>query len=411
MRRLLLLVLLGLMAGVLLINAIERDPGYVFVSLGNITLETSVWFALLLWGVVWALLALVLRVSGFLLGSRHWVSDWVDNRKSRNAGALTNRGFISFIEGHWSRARRQLLRSARYSEAPLVNHLLAAQASFRLGDLDEMRKQLGAAEAVDAGAGIALELTQAELQLSAGYYEEALATLVRARANANKHPHVLELLARAHWALSDWESLRKLLPELRKHNLLGAAPLRDLESSVWFALVDTACRRGDGTDALRSLWQTIPLKWRETLPLSSRYISCLIKRSAFADAEKLLITALDQHWDVQLVSLVGSFEPQQSKAWDKAMRRWLEQYPKDRCLLVGAARLAQYRGQWREACQYFETANALKSNAGLCMELARLYEAQGNHEKASRYMKLATTHMQGELPKLPLPAVPESSAG
>ena len=403
MRRLLLLLTLGLVTGVLLINAIERDPGYVFISLGNITVETSVWFALLVWLVAWALVALALRVLRLFLRSRHWVSDWVDNRKSRNAGALTNRGFISFIEGHWGRARRQLLRSARYSEAPLVNHLLAAQASFRLGDIDEMRRQLGAAEAVDAGAGIALELTQAELQLSAGYYEEALATLVRARANASKHPHVLELLARAHWALSDWEALRVLLPELRKHNLLDSAQLRDLEAQVWFALVDTACERGDSIDSLQGLWQTIPLTWRETLPISSRYIRCLISRGAVADAEKLLITALDHHWEAELAALLGSFEPQNLKKLDKAMGSWLEQYPRDVLLLTGAARLAQYRGEWQEACQYFERANALKSSVSISIELARLYEALGDYDKANSYLRLAATHMQAQLPTLPLP--------
>lgn len=407
MRRLLLLLTLGLVSGVLFVNAIERDAGYVFISLGNITVETSVWFALLVWLLAWALVALVLRVARLFLRSHHWVSDWVDNRKARNAGALTNRGFISFIEGHWGRARRQLLRSARYSEAPLVNHLLAAQASFRLGDIDEMRKQLGAAEAVDAGAGVALELTQAELQLSAGYYEEALATLVRARANASKHPHVLELLARAHRALADWEALRALLPELRKHNLLDSEQLRGLEKQLWFALVDTACERGDSTDVLRGLWQSIPLGWRETLPISSRYIRCLISRGAFSDAEKLLITTLDQHWDAVLVVLLGSFEPQNDKKLDKAMRRWLEQYPQDVLLLTGAARLAHYRGEWQEACAYFERAYALQSSASLGVELARLYEALGDNDKANRYLRFAATHLQAELPTLPLPSTPK----
>ena len=196
MRRLLIVTLVGLVIGAALINLVEQDPGYVFISLGDVTIETSFWFATVLWLVVWALLSASLAALRTLLRGRQWISDWVVGRKARNAGALTNRGLISFIEGHWARARRQLLRAARYSDAPLVNHLLAAQASYRLGDVDEMRRQLGLAETVEAGVGIALELTQAELQLTAGHNEEALATLVRARANASKHPHVLELRER-----------------------------------------------------------------------------------------------------------------------------------------------------------------------------------------------------------------------
>jgi len=213
MRRFVTLAILGLLLGAGLVTLIEQDPGYVFVSVGDITVETSIWFALLLWLLAWAVLVLVFRVLGRLLRTRRAFSGWLGGRKTRNAAALTNRGLINFIEGHWERARKQLLRAARYSEAPLINHLIAAQASYRMGDHDETRRQLGMAESVEAGAGIALELTQAELQLSDGRYEQALATLVRARKNANKHPYVLELLARAHRQLGDWQSLRDLLPE------------------------------------------------------------------------------------------------------------------------------------------------------------------------------------------------------
>ena len=403
MRRLLIVILVGLVVGAALINLVERDPGYLFISLGDVTIETSFWFATILWLVVWALLSASLAALRTLLRGRQWISGWVVGRKTRNAGALTNRGLISFIEGHWARARRQLLRSARYSDAPLVNHLLAAQASYRLGDVDEMRRQLGLAETVEAGVGIALELTQAELQLTAGHNEEALATLVRARANASKHPHVLELLARVHRKLADWAALRDLLPELRRHDLLESPHLQGLEAELWFALLNTACQSAIDSNELQHVWQTIPLSWRETDSLRCRYIESLVARGMTAEHEKLLIAMLNKQWNTRLVRVIGSYPPADPKRLIKAIRRWLEGHGQEAVLLVAAARLAQHMGDWQQARSWFEEANKIEPQADTCMELVRLTSAQGDRVAADSYLQLAGSQLLDELPLAPIP--------
>ena len=403
MRRLLIVTLVGLVIGAALINLVEQDPGYVFISLGDVTIETSFWFATVLWLVVWALLSASLAALRTLLRGRQWISDWVVGRKARNAGALTNRGLISFIEGHWARARRQLLRAARYSDAPLVNHLLAAQASYRLGDVDEMRRQLGLAETVEAGVGIALELTQAELQLTAGHNEEALATLVRARANASKHPHVLELLARVHRKLADWPALRDLLPELRRRDLLDSPHLQGLEAELWFALLDTACSSELDANELQNVWQTIPLSWREKDSLRCRYIEALVARGMTAEQEKLLIAMVTKQWNKQLVRVIGSYPPADPKRLMKALHRWLESHGQEVVLLVAAARLAQHMGDWQQARSWFEEANKIEPKADTCMELARLASAQGDRAAADAYLRLAGSRLLDGLSLAPIP--------
>ena len=48
MRRLFLMLLLTLLAAVGLVALIERDPGYILVSWGLTTIETSLWVGRLL---------------------------------------------------------------------------------------------------------------------------------------------------------------------------------------------------------------------------------------------------------------------------------------------------------------------------------------------------------------------------
>ena len=110
MRRLFAIALIALLVGVGIVVIIQTDPGYVLVAYGNYTLESSLWVGLLLLalfiGLVFFLLRLIYRIAG---GQRSLFS-WLDARKTRNAQRLTSRGLLSFIEGNWLNARRELLR-------------------------------------------------------------------------------------------------------------------------------------------------------------------------------------------------------------------------------------------------------------------------------------------------------------
>ena len=80
MRRLFLIAVLMLLGGVGLIALIETDPGYVLVSYGHVTLETSLWVGLALLFVLFALLYAVIRGVGTVLATRGVLSDWMSRR-------------------------------------------------------------------------------------------------------------------------------------------------------------------------------------------------------------------------------------------------------------------------------------------------------------------------------------------
>ncbi|WP_435217854.1 heme biosynthesis HemY N-terminal domain-containing protein [Luminiphilus sp. nBUS_07] len=404
MRGFIVLAVLGLILGAALVNQVDQDGGYVYASLGDVVVETSVWFALLAWLISWGLIALLFGAVRRVWGTQRVLSGWMGQRKSRNATALTNRGLISFIEGNWERARTQLLRSARYSDAPLVNHLIAARASFRLGNIDEAKEQLGKAESVEADAGVAVELTQAELQLSAGNYEQALATLVRARANAAKHPYVLALLARAHRHLGEWDALRPLLPELRKYGLLEDVALRGLEGELWHALIRSIAEQSNGSvKDLEVLWRDMPRAQREQLPLRICYLDALITLCGYGEAEKHIVSWLGKDWQPELVAFLGRFPPDNPRKLLKIVRKWLDAPSHDGVLLLAVARVALHAGDWETAGTWLEQAHQRGATPENCCELARFCAARGDHERASALSAEAVGLSLAPLPEVPLP--------
>jgi HemY protein len=405
-RRVFAYALVALLLGVGVVALIETDPGYILMAYGDYTLETSLWVGLLLLGLFTLLVYLVVRLLRRLLAGQHSLAGWFSDRKSRQSARLTNRGLINFIEGNWNKARRQLLRGATHSDAPLLNYLVAARASHRVGELDKVREYLGAAEATDSQAGIAVELTQAEMRLEAGQYEQALATLVRARRNAGRHPYVLDLLCKAYRGLGDWQALSDLLPELRKYKVMPEDELAGLESEVQVRLLQASAAAEDPGASLQRHWQSLPANFKRDPGLLHTYVELLVDAGAAAAAEKVILRALKQQWDATLVDLYGRVEGDDPGKQLANAEAWLSEHPEDPDLLRCLGRLATREQLWSHARDYFERSAAARPSAETYAELGRLLAAMGDAKASAGCFNQALALVSTPLPALPMPEKP-----
>lgn len=403
MRKLFALVLVALLAGVGIVAVIETDPGYVLVAYGNYTVETSLWVGIVILALFTLAVYLVLRLIRRLLAGQASLSSWIGGRRARASSRLTTRGLISFIEGNWTRARRQLLRGAKNSEAPLVNYLMSARASYRLNEPDKMREYLGAAEDAEAEAGIAVELTQAELRLHSGKYEQALATLVRARRNAGRHPYVLDLLHRAYYGLKDWPELVALLPELKKYKVLPEEVLEKLEREVYTEMLSASARGDDSGEALRQAWQTMPAALKQDASILNKYVALLVQGGHHAAAEKVIPRALKQSWNSGLVREFGYVVGSDSARQLAQAESWLPAHTEDAQLMLCLGRLAAREKLWGKARDYFESSYRLERSAEICAELGRLLVALGEPKVAAAYFREGLQLKETGLPELPMP--------
>ncbi|KZX56987.1 hypothetical protein A3709_04235 [Halioglobus sp. HI00S01] len=411
MRKLFLLALIALLLGVGIVAVIETDPGYLLVAYGNYTVETSLWVGLVILAFFTLAIYLLVRLFRRVVGGQNSLASWLGGRRSRASSRLTTRGMISFIEGNWQRARRQLLRGAKNSEAPLINYLMAARASYRLNEPDQMREYLGAAEEAEAEAGIAVELTQAEMKLHAGQYEQALATLVRARRNASRHPYVLDLLHRAYYGLKDWGQLLELLPELRKYKVLDEAALNTLEREVYIALLAAQAAGEDSGDQLRQVWQKVPSALKQDPEILNRYVAMLVAGGHEAAADKVIVRALKQNWQPSLVRHYGYLGLEQPARQLAQAESWLASHPQDAQLLLCLGRLSAREKLWGKARDYFESSYRLERSEEICAELGRLLLALGEPKVAAAYHCEGLQISQGEtLPELPMPEATQPPA-
>ncbi len=402
MRKIFVFCLIGLLLGVGIVALIEIDPGYVLLSFNNYTIETSFWVGLLCLAIFTTAIYLMLRLWRKFWGGKDSLTGWLGARKSRQSAKLTNRGLINFIEGNWSTARRQLLRGAQGNEAPLVNYLVAARASYQLNEPEKMREYLGSAESSETDAGIAMELTQAEMKIGAGQYEQALATLVRARKNAGKHPHVLDLLRQVYLGLKDWQGLADLLPELKKYKVVEDAQSTALETTVHKQLFQGALNSGDLEKSSKA-WGKLPAELKKTPELQCRYASSLIGLKEHDSADKFIASSVKQDWDSSLVRLYGFVESSNSSKQLAKAETWLKSHDKDAQLQLCLGRLAARNQLWGKARDYFENSFKLERSAEVCAELGRLLENLGEAKISAAYYREGLMLRESGLPELPMP--------
>lgn len=403
MKRLFLLGLLALLGSVLLVALIEYDPGYVLISYGLYSVETSVWIALGLLAAVLLLLYLLVSLLRRVLRNSSRLGHWFSSRGQRRSHLQTTQGVIAYAEGNWAAAQKTLSKAARHSDTPLVNYLLAARASFELGDTLQTQQLLQRAKSSAADADVAVELLQAEMQIRAGRLEESLATLTRIRRNSAKHPYVLRLLKTVYSELADWQGLVDILPELEKFRLVEKTELAALEQQAYCLMLQEAARASQAASALEQAWGRVPRHLLRDQRLLSVYVKLLIKAGDEAGAEALLRKQLKQQWQSELVDLYGRVAGADVAKQLLQAESWLKERNNDARLLLALGRLALRNQLWGKAREYFETSLKLDSSAEVCAELARLLAGLGEHEKSNRYFQQGLQLFNHALPALPLP--------
>lgn len=372
MKRLIIYFLL-LLASVWVGLKIHKDPGYVLISYQSWNIETTLWFALISIVIVFLILYFLLRLlrGTSMLGGRF--GQWFEQRKSRKANRLTNQGLCQLAEGDWHTAEKNLLKGAKHSETPLINYLAAASAAAQLGHDEDRDSYLRAAHEANPEAEVAIGLTQAQLQFGAKQWELALATLRHLNQIAPGHRTVLRLLKRVYLELSDWESLRALLPELRERKILEPQDLHRLEQKIYYEILLSSLRQHD-SELVNKVWLSLPKELQSDSQILDTYSIFLIQQQQTEKAEALIREALKKNWQPLLVKRYGIIKsPDLAKQLITA-ETWLKMHNNDPVLQLTLGRLAKQNQLWTKAKDYLERSRELDPTAETYKELGDCYE-------------------------------------
>lgn len=407
MKRVYLLAVLAIVVAAALGIAIAKHSGYVLIAYGGFRYQSGLWAALgALVGIVVLLLALRYLV-GLVLTSSGVVNPWSRRNRGRRTRIAIEQGQLDLAEGRWSSAQRHLQRAAESERQPLLYYLGAARAANEQGRVEDRDNLLERALERQPQAELAIALTHAQLQMDRGESEGALEAL---QAMQERHPNnaqVLRLLQRLHLERDDWPALIRLLPDLRKHKVLPANELAELERRAWGQNLGLAVTRGTdpqtARQALERAWQQLTAAQRQEPGLVLAYAEQLRQLGAQGEAEQVLHGALKRNYESHLARLYGLVRGDDPARQLQAAEGWLKDHSQDPSLLLTLGRLSLQNRLWGKARDYLESSLRLQRNPEICAELARLLAGLGETERSNQLFQEGLGLLDERLLALPLP--------
>lgn len=361
-----------------------NDSGYILITVADWTVQTSVVFFVTALLLLFAVLYLCQRGLFRLLNMPADMKRWRSHRQQQLSSKFLTHGLLALVEGRWKDAEKNLIKGAKYSEAPLINYLCAARAAQRLDNIEQRDHYLRLAQAQDTGTKTAIGLTQAELQISQQQNELALATLNHLHEDRSGQNQVKLMLLETHTRLKAWKDVLKILPDIERHKLLPRENILARQLEAWAGLLREA---GDAADknALEHAWQDIPKKLRREFYLLEVYTLEKLRFPDAADCEPLLRKALKRRWDSELVRLYGMVQGTDPAGQLKFAESLLAGHARDPVLLLSLGRLSMRNGLWGKAESYLKESIQIRPVPETYRELAILLEKQGDYAAAASY--------------------------
>lgn len=384
------LVLVGALIGLTLLA--QQDPGYVLINYRGWSVESSLSLLLIATFITFVAFYILLRLltGAWLLPSR--LANMGSRRRANRSHKLTNQGLIALAEGNWAQAEKKLSRGAENSDTPLINYLGAARAAQKQDAEQRRDEYLSQAYQSMPDAELAVGLTQADVQLSQGQAEQALATLHHLRAIAPKHVYVLYLLKKLYENLQSWDELYALLPELQKHQVLEEEELAELEHHVHRQRLSSC----NNLERLEQIWQQVPKKLRLSGEVVHDYAHSLYRLNAEEQAEATLRDYLKKNWDPLVIRLFGQLRGNDLNQQLSAAEYWLQEHEHNPELLLALGRLCLHNQLWGKARSYLEASLGMEPRAETCCELGNLLQQLGEEVKASEYFRQGLQLVSGD---------------
>lgn len=376
MKRLLVLCLIVVIAAGYLGTLVARDPGYVLVTYGNYSLQTSLW--VLIAAIVLVSIVLYLLVRSFSLVRRTggMYAGWREQRKTDRAARLTEKGMRLLAEGEYERAIKFLEGGSDNNSARGLNYLAAARAANDLGQHESRETYLRQAEEADPDLARARAVVTAELALERDNAEAALAALQPVKPT---NAHVEQLRHRAMLSQQGWKNKLAVAAELRRSDKSRA---RQLEEEA--ALEGLSAGLEDAE--LNTLYKSLSPAVRQTPPVIAEYVNALHYK---AHAEPLLRSAIRKQWNPALVELYGESDFDTLRQRRKTAEGWLRKHGDDASLQYCLGRIYELSNEDNMAREAYvrsiDLGGPRKANEKLAMLLAR----SGDFERSNEQLQQA----------------------
>jgi HemY protein len=372
-----LLLMIAMVAGPSLVG----EKGYVLVSMGQYTIETSVvvlGFMLLASVVVFLGLEwLIKRLIRMLAGSKLWLGSFSQRRLNK----AYFKGITAFFEGDLKRADRWL-RKAEAGDFDGVNWLAAGQVAAELGENSRAQK-LWQRAADESDSDYAAHVCIAKFHLNEHSPQLALTIIENLddKEKLRKSSVVLWISCLAE--LGRWQEIQNRLPGWKK--------ILDDEYAEWA----TKAAHGEfaeiasksGANALVQHWHQLPRADRKDQAKRAAFVQQLLDQGMHHDAQKHLVEWQTTGPVDRLLPLFKQLRVADPSPSTKLLEHWLKKDEDNVEFLTTLGIIAMNSGNDILAEKALQKAAKLKATPENLRLLAQISERKQDNVKALALFK------------------------
>lgn len=414
MARLFIYLLIALGLGATLSIFLSDDPGYVLITMGSYSLETTLATMLISLLVLYLLLYGLFKFLHLANPLKLFKKEtWYRLFFRKNARLLSEKGLQLMLLGHWQEAYKNLVESADRVQVPAFNYLAAAYAAFQRHDQLACNFCLSQAKQNSLVGITGIRTFQSLLEHQAGRDEQSLALLLAIQQEQPGSPFVLVLLKDIYLGLKDWEKLAALVPELEKTRMLGNEELAQLKEMLAIHRLHTLTAKQARLSELNNLWHELGKTMQRREFVMEAYARALLSVNEMTEAEAQILKFIKRQWSDRLILLLGYIASDEPASLLLLLEGWIKDRPNNVFLMLTLGRLSLRNKLWGKGREYFEkglrVSENLQLSAEMNAELARLLEHLGEHERSLICYRHAMGLMESKLPQLPMPSTLSST--
>jgi HemY protein len=376
------IVLAAVAVGIALLA--KQSPGYVVIVAAPYRIELSLNLLVFLVLASYFAFYFLTRLVASLLAIPARVRAYREERARSRLRQSLDEALLAFFQGRYASAEKSAATAMTGEETKGVAAIIAARSAHELGRFSEREQFLdqakGAAPAVDQ----ARLTTLADLLVSQGRHEEALAVLKDLSARDSRNLRLLRLKLQAEQATRDWDEMLDTVGSLVKLGGLGPAEAAAAKRAAHLGNLN---RKSQDAAALTAYWKTLPQEVRLDASVAATAARYHLALGGAAEAQAIIEAALEREWSASLVALYGEAAGENALPQIERAEKWLRSHARDPALLLALGKLCMRQELWGKAQSYIEASLALEPTHDGHMTLAALMERIGKPQEAVRHFR------------------------
>jgi len=281
------ILLAALAVGIALIA--RQSTGYVVIVASPYRIELSLNLLLFLVLAGYFAFYFLTRLVATLAAIPARVRAYREERARSRLRQSLNDALLAFFQGRYASAEKSAAMALTGDETKGVAAIIAARSAHELGRFSEREQFLDHAKGAEPAVDQARLTTLADLLVSQGRHEEALAVLKDLSARDSRNLRLLRLKLQAEQAIRDWDAVLSTVSALAKLGGIGPAEAATARRA---AHLGNLARKSQDSQALGAYWKQLPQEMRVDPAVAATTARYYLALGATAPAQALIEESL-----------------------------------------------------------------------------------------------------------------------